>query len=101
MPIPNPSTVTSSSLFSRDKFNGRFLLHLMCCLHVLWGLVPFFDVSSAVAPFPNALVAHTLEARTGAAHYPNAPIYLQNTPAELKRDARLARLHPSIDWVVP
>src|SRR5260370_8954546 len=50
-PIPEPAPVTSATLFSRDKFIDRFLLHLMCCLRVLLRLVLFFDLSSAVA-FP-------------------------------------------------
>src|SRR6267143_1971078 len=62
-PIPEPAPVTSATLFSRDKFIGWFLLHLhlMCCLHVLLGLVRFFDVSSAVAHFPYVIVVHTLD----------------------------------------
>jgi len=37
-------------------------------MRVLLGLVPFFDVSSAVAHFPNVLIVHTLDVRTGGVH---------------------------------
>src|SRR6266478_8782657 len=51
-PIPEPAPVTSATLFSRDKFIGRFLLHLMCCLHVLLGLGPVLRRFECRRAFP-------------------------------------------------
>src|SRR5439155_19571394 len=51
-PIPEPAPVTSATLFSKDKFIGRFLLHLMCLPARSLGLGPVLRRFECRRAFP-------------------------------------------------